>query len=118
MVDEDATAKTVNRGRLKYGNQSGDPSKSPRCGAHCKSTGQPCRAPGMRRSNGVYSRCYMHGGRSTGPKTPEGKERVRQARITHGRSTAKAKAIRRELRDALRAIKAKLTEAGAHDPKL
>lgn len=33
----------------------------PRCGAHCRTTGWPCRNPAM--ANG---RCRMHGGKSTG----------------------------------------------------
>lgn len=33
----------------------------PRCGAHCRTTGLPCRNPAM--ANG---RCRMHGGKSTG----------------------------------------------------
>ena len=35
---------------------------APRCGAHCRTTGKPCRGYAMR--NG---RCRMHGGKSTGP---------------------------------------------------
>ncbi|EIE50371.1 HGGxSTG domain-containing protein [Salipiger aestuarii] len=44
------------------------------CGATTRK-GMPCRAksgPGRRR-------CRFHGGLSTGPRTPEGKERIRQA---------------------------------------
>ncbi len=33
--------------------------KHPRCGAHCRTTGQPCRGPAM--PNG---RCRMHGGKA------------------------------------------------------
>jgi hypothetical protein len=67
-------APAVNRGRLLNGNPPGDPSKSPRCGAKSKRTGLPCRAAGIKKSPGVYGRCRVHGGRSTGPKTPEGKK--------------------------------------------
>jgi hypothetical protein len=45
-----------------------------KCEAHARSTGQPCQAPAM--ENG---RCKLHGGLSTGPRTPEGKERWRKA---------------------------------------
>lgn len=45
------------------------------CGARTR-VGRPCRAPA--RDNG---RCRMHGGLSTGPKTPEGRERIRQAQF-------------------------------------
>jgi hypothetical protein len=43
----------------------------PRCGAKTRK-GTPCKAQALQ--NG---RCYIHGGLSTGPRTPEGK--VRQA---------------------------------------
>lgn len=49
----------------------------PRCGAKTKKNGQPCQCkvvPGKKR-------CKWHGGLSTGPRTPEGKERARQAVI-------------------------------------
>lgn len=49
-------------------------------------------APAMR--NG---RCKMHGGKSTGPRTPEGLESLRQANLVHGRYTAEALTIRRDL---------------------
>ncbi|MGA7876407.1 MAG: HGGxSTG domain-containing protein [Desulfoferrobacter sp.] len=52
---------------------------APRCGAKTKKTGLPCQAPAM--PNG---RCRMHGGKSTGPKTPEGLERSRAANLKHG----------------------------------
>ncbi len=47
---------------------------SPRCGAHARSTGEPCKAKAM--TNG---RCRNHGGMSTGAKTEEGKASIRQA---------------------------------------
>jgi hypothetical protein len=40
---------------------------APRCGARSKRTGKPCRGAAM--PNG---RCKLHGGKSTGPRTPEG----------------------------------------------
>jgi hypothetical protein len=44
------------------------------CGAHARSTGQPCRAQAL--ANG---RCKNHGGLSTGPRTPEGRRAVGEA---------------------------------------
>ena len=44
---------------------------APRCGARSKRTGKPCRGAAM--PNG---RCKVHGGKSTGPRTPQGLERV------------------------------------------
>ena len=71
----------------------------PRCGARTRS-GTPCRGAAM--ANG---RCRMHGGPSTGPRTPEGLERSRRANWKHGRKSAEgmtrrkeAAAIRREIR--------------------
>ncbi len=48
------------------------------CGAKIRS-GIPCQNWGM--ANG---RCRMHGGKSTGAKTPEGRERIRQANWNTG----------------------------------
>ena len=50
-------------------------------------------------------RCRMHGGPSTGPRTPEGKERVRMASLKHGRYTRAAKEARREARAAMRVLR-------------
>jgi hypothetical protein len=48
--------------------------KKQMCGAHARSTGQPCRAKAL--GNG---RCKNHGGMSTGPRTTDGKLAVAQA---------------------------------------
>ena len=45
-----------------------------RCGAYARSTGLPCEAKAM--PNG---RCKNHGGISTGPKTPQGRQAIAQA---------------------------------------
>jgi len=53
-----------------------------RCCAHARSTGNPCKAKAM--PNG---RCKNHGGMSTGPKTPEGRQAIAEAtrqRMTSG----------------------------------
>jgi len=51
----------------------------------------------------------MHGGASTGPRTPEGLERVRAARTTHGQRTAEMERFRKIVR-ALRADAKQLVE--------
>jgi hypothetical protein len=93
------------RGWLKNGNPPGDLSKAKRCDARTRK-GTPCRGPAM--PNG---RCRMHGGPSTGPRTPEGKERTRLVNWKHGRYSAaaiaerrQAAAVRREVRDLLRLL--------------
>jgi hypothetical protein len=69
---------------------------APRCGARSKRTGRPCRAAAM--PNG---RCRVHGGKSTGPRTPEGLERSRRANWKHGYFSREAKAERSRLRAAI-----------------
>lgn len=49
------------------------------CGAYARSTGLPCQAKLLFRGG----RCRLHGGLSTGAKTPEGKARCRQALIAY-----------------------------------
>ena len=54
----------------------------PLCGARCRS-GHPCQAKATRDvETGCYvrnGRCRLHGGLSTGPRTPEGRQRVGDA---------------------------------------
>ncbi|HUT53073.1 MAG TPA: HGGxSTG domain-containing protein [bacterium] len=67
--------------------------RSPRCGAKCKRTGQPCRMPAM--ANG---RCFLHGGKSTGAKTNKGLARCRKTGWKHGLYSREALDRRREIR--------------------
>ena len=48
--------------------------KKVKCGAYARTTGNPCQAKAM--TNG---RCKNHGGMSTGPKTPKGRQAIAQA---------------------------------------
>ena len=48
------------------------------CGARTRAGGRCGQHP---MSNG---RCHLHGGKSTGPRTAEGLERLRMARTRHG----------------------------------
>lgn len=50
-----------------------------RCGARNR-RGEPCRLYPLKGA----TRCKLHGGRSTGAKTPEGRKRVQAAATTHG----------------------------------
>ena len=67
-----------------------------RCGAKTRA-GTPCQNPAIKDRN----RCKLHGGKSTGPRTPEGKARVVAANTKHGRRSrahvARVKAINAEL---------------------
>jgi hypothetical protein len=54
-------------------------------------------------------RCHLHGGKSTGPRTPEGLERSRKANWKHGHYSREAIVQRREARATMRVMKALLT---------
>ena len=60
--------------------------------------GTPCQNPAIKGPG----RCKLHGGKSTGPRTPEGKARSIAAHTKHGRRSkayiAKGKTIRKELK--------------------
>jgi hypothetical protein len=92
------------RGWLKHGNPVGDYLKSPRCGAMNR-RGTACQCPAMRNKHGVYTRCRLHGGLSRGPKTQEGRQRARTARLKHGTYSAGTVALRRQCREMLRKTK-------------
>src|SRR5271166_1343561 len=84
-------------GPLRNGNPRGNPHLAPRCGAKARTTGCACRAEPARGrlSRGAMAnrRCpagqargqALHGGKSTGPRTPEGRASVARAHTTHGR---------------------------------
>ena len=59
----------------------------PKCGAECKQRDGYCVNPAMK--NG---RCYIHGGKSTGPKPK------------HGQSSKAAKEKRRAIRELLKGL--------------
>ena len=85
-----------------------------RCGAKIRS-GAPCKNPAI----ADKLRCRLHGGRSTGAKTPEGRAKLRALHLKHGRSTTEAKAearrraqVGREVRAELRSIEKEAIAAG------
>ena len=81
--------------------------KGPRCGAKTRK-GLPCMSPAM-----INGRCRMHGGKSTGPRTPEGLERSRKANWKHGRYSAESIATRRKIRDFIRSCRETISQASA-----
>ena len=66
----------------------------PRCGAHSRTTGLPCRNPAMRNA-----RCRMHGGRSNG--APRGRKHWN---YRHGLKTKEARVDRRQARAQIQAL--------------
>lgn len=63
-----------------------------RCKAQSSRTKLQCAKPSLKGK----AVCQFHGGRSTGPKTKEGKERIRTAHWKHGEETQKSKVERSE----------------------
>jgi hypothetical protein len=57
---------------------------APRCGAHSRRTGLPCRGAAVRGN----ARCRMHGGKGSGP--PRGNRNAQR----HGRFSAKSRAFK------------------------
>ena len=66
--------------------------------------GTPCQNPVVTDRN----RCRMHGGKSTGPRTPEGKARAAAAHTKHGRRSRAHVALVREINAELRRIGGRL----------
>ena len=68
--------------------------KCARCTAISKRSRLQCGRPAMRLSEA--QKCNFHGGKSTGPKTEEGLQRISNAQLIHGRETVKKRAARQE----------------------
>ena len=75
-------------------NVGGDPNTAPRCGAKTR-RGSPCRCPALR----GRSRCRLHGGYSTGPRTLEGLDRIRAANTRHGDFSAETRTFEKLCRE-------------------
>ena len=66
------------------------------CQAKSKRTKQQCRSPAIKGKQV----CRIHGGKSTGPRTPEGRQRCAEAKTVHGNQTrAKRTAYREGMRE-------------------
>jgi hypothetical protein len=74
----------------------GDNWPGTRCGAKTR-RGSACLKPALKNK----TRCQLHGGKSTGPRTAEGKARIIAANTKHGRRSmahvSRIKAINAEL---------------------
>ncbi len=74
----------------KYLTTAGGKIRCRRCKAQSSRTKLQCSKPALKGK----AVCGHHGGYSTGPKTKEGKERIRAAHWKHGQETKGAKAER------------------------
>ncbi len=63
-----------------------------RCTARSTRSGLQCGRPALKSSRA--SKCQFHGGRGSGPKTPEGRASIAAARTVHGRETRQARSER------------------------
>ncbi len=63
-----------------------------RCQAHSKRTKQQCQSPAIK----GQTKCRFHGGKSTGPKTLAGKQRIADANTIHGNETREKRKERQE----------------------
>ena len=85
-----------------------------RCGARTKAGGA-CQRPAVKRTG----RCSRHGGKSTGPRTQAGRDKIAALHTTHGRLTKEKReaakrrvAVGRKVRAEVKQIEASLIEQG------
>ena len=82
--------------------------KCRRCTAKSSHSKEQCKRPASKLSK--TSKCSRHGGLSTGPRSKEGKDRIRATHFKHGGETLEAKAER----SAKSAMFRYLTDVGNH----
>lgn len=78
----------------KYLITAGGKIKCHRCQARSSRTKLQCGRPSLKVSR--THKCKWHGGLSTGPRTPDGLGRVKEAHLKHGNDTKESRAERRE----------------------
>ena len=81
--------------------------------------GTPCQSPAFKHNG----KCRLHGGRSTGPKTEEGRRMISEANLTNGKFNKEklqqrknAAAVGKRVMAELNSIEQRLIEAGLYDP--
>lgn len=77
------------------------------CNARTRS-GDACRRFGKVKNG----RCHLHGGKSTGPRTDEGRQRIAKAHLKHGRRSKSYLQQSHDLKVELRAIETDLVKTG------
>ena len=76
-----------------------------RCGARTKAGGE-CQRPAVKRSG----RCTRHGGKSTEPKSPAGRDKIAALHTMHGRLTKAERAKAKHRAEIGRQVRAGLEE--------
>jgi len=74
----------------KYITLFGQDTPAPRCQAQSKRSKRQCRKAAIRGKQV----CRIHGGKSTGPRTEQGRKRCAEAKTVHGWETRKIREIR------------------------
>ena len=90
---------------LGFGTRFGPDWPGQRCLAKTRQAGE-CQKPAIKGKN----RCQLHGGRSTGPRTEEGRSRILALHYKHGGRTKERIVADNELAEANREIRAALRE--------
>ena len=76
-----------------------------RCGAKTKA-GAECQRPAVKRTG----RCTRHGGKSTGPKTKAGRDKIAALHTTHGRQTKEKREAAKKRAEVGRKVRAEIKE--------
>ena len=76
-----------------------------RCGAKTKAGGA-CQRPAVKRTG----RCSRHGGKSTGPRTQAGRDKIAALHTTHGRLTKAERAKEKRRAEIGRQVRAELKQ--------
>ena len=97
------------KGRFQKGNsfRFGPDWPGQRCGAKTRK-GTACQKPPL----AGKTKCRLHGGLSTGPRTAEGKARIAAAHWKHGRRSRAFTEARKQIWADLRAVEARMRADG------
>ena len=76
-----------------------------RCGARTKAGGE-CQRPAVKRSG----RCTRHGGKSTGPKSQAGRDKITALHTKHGKLTKAERAKAKQRAEIGRQVRAELKQ--------
>lgn len=101
------------RGRLAQGVPGLDISAAARTAGTVRTCGAAPRGERAHHCRNLAmgnGRCWLHGGRSTGPRTADGLARAQRASWKHGERSAKVREERRRFHNLMRAVTAELAE--------
>ena len=96
---------TIVKGSVTYGIETrfGPNWPGQRCLAKTR-RGTACQRPAYKHNG----RCGLHGGLSTGARTPEGLKRISESNLKHGRMTKDKLAIQRQIAAVSRSLRSEI----------